>query len=320
VQFQHQHRSRRQFLQYSATAVAGAALLARARGVTEVAAQTPQASPVSLGDPTKRQGDYAEVNGARIFYQMSGQGQPMFLIHGYPLSGALFSRVRDALAAQYQVITIDQRGYGMSESPDVPDNIAIYAKDALAVMDQLNLDKAIIGGHSMGGPVTLEMYKTAPDRFAGMILIDTIAAPATAIEAGLWNGFATYAEQNGIDMMYVNALMKNMLTGKTRVNDPAQVNYLTAVIKQASKNGAIGGAKALATRPDYTQTLSQIQVPTLVFVGVDDQIYPVMISQMMQQAIPGAQLLTIPGTAHAAIFEAPDESANGILTWASAIA
>jgi pimeloyl-ACP methyl ester carboxylesterase len=243
----------------------------------------------------------------------------MLLIHGYPLSGALFSRVRDALAARYQVLTIDQRGYGMSEAPGVPDTIATYAQDALAVLDQLGVQQAIIGGHSMGGPVTFEMYRQDPQRFRGMILIDTIAAPASPIEAGLWQGFVTYVQQNGMDQTYFANLMKNMLTGKTRMEQPEQVTYLTEVMQAASVDAAIGGAQALATRPDSTAALSQITVPTLVFVGLEDTIYPFEIAKMMQQAIPNSTLSIISGAAHAAIFEVPDASAQAILDWANGI-
>ncbi|MGI8644654.1 MAG: alpha/beta fold hydrolase [Thermomicrobiales bacterium] len=316
------NQNRRQLLHRSALASAGLALAGSTRSVNAQSnGATPEASPQSatLGDPTAREGQFAEVNGARIFYQVSGEGQPMLLLHGYPLSGALFSRNRDALAEQYMVITVDHRGYGQSEAPAVPGDVAVYAQDALSVLDELGVDQAIIGGHSMGGPITFEMYKSAPDRFRGMILIDTIAAPASTIEAALWGGFADEAEQNGISMIYVNALIKDMLSGDTRLNHPEQVTYLTEVVKQASVDGAIGGARALAGRPDNTGLLGQINVPTLVFVGVEDTIYPVSISQMMAKAIPNSQLAMIPGAAHAAIFEAPDQSTQAILDWAAGI-
>lgn len=312
------HADRRSLLRRSVALSVGASIMALPTAAR--ASQSNQATPAAdLGKPADRQGEFVDVNDARIFYQESGEGQPMLLIHGYPLSGALFARNREALAEQYRVITIDQRGYGQSEAPAVPDTIETYAQDALAVLDALNIDQAIIGGHSMGGPITLEMYKQAPDRFLGMILIDTIAAPASPIEAGLWRGFGTYLKANGIDDGYVNALLKNMLTGTTRLNQPELVSFLTAVVQASSQDAAIGGAKALATRPDYTSLLGQIEVPTLVFVGVDDPLYPFELSQMMQQAIPNASLAMIPAAAHAAIFEAPDASNRAILEWANGI-
>ncbi|WP_309572666.1 alpha/beta hydrolase, partial [Deinococcus sp.] len=133
-----------------------------------------------------------DVNGAQIHYVSVGTGTPMLLIHGYPLSGELFARNRDALAAAgYRVITIDLRGFGQSSAPaSDPGSLKTYAMDALAVMDQLNVPKAIIGGMSMGGPIAFEMWRTAPERFSGLILIDTLANPAGIVEQNIWKGMA----------------------------------------------------------------------------------------------------------------------------------
>jgi pimeloyl-ACP methyl ester carboxylesterase len=183
-------------------------------------------------------------------------------------------------------------------------------------MSRLDLPPAIIGGMSMGGPIVFEMYQRAPERFRAMMLIDTIAAAAKPPEAGLWRGVAELVRQEGVGAL-PPVLLKDMLSGDTRVHQPAMEDYLTQIIKAASADAAIGGAQALATRPDYTSLLSRIQVPTLVYVGVEDTIYPVAISKMMNQAIPNSTLEMIPGAAHAAIFEAPERSAEAILRWAA---
>jgi pimeloyl-ACP methyl ester carboxylesterase len=120
-------------------------------------------------------------------------------------------------------------------------------------------------------------------------------------------------------MIYVNSLIKEMLSGDTRLNQPELVQYLTTVVEQVSEDAAIGGAMALANRPDFTQLLGTIEVPTLVYTGVEDTVYPFPISQMMAEAIPNSTLAMIPGASHAAIFEAPEESTQAILDWASGI-
>ena len=308
--------SRRDFFRISGVTLAGFAVTTTGCNFDD---DNGPLGPVTLPSPTERQGEFAEVNGARIFYQVAGEGEPMLLLHGYPLSGALFVRVRDELARRYRVITLDHRGYGMSTAPGVPDTIAVYAQDALDVLTAIGVEQAIVGGMSMGGPITFEMYQRAPERFRGMMLIDTIAAPAGPAEAGLWNGVAEMAQQEGVDSLPA-FLIKDMLSGDTRVQQPDLVGFLTAVINQASLDAAVGGARALATRPDFRPLLPQIQVPTLVYVGVEDTIYPVAIAQMMADAIPDSTLVTIPGAAHAAIFEAPERSVRAILNWAGGIA
>ena len=260
-----------------------------------------------------------DVNGAQIHYVSEGTGTPMLLLHGYPLSGELFSRNRDALAAAgYRVITIDHRGYGMSTAPtDAPGDLKTYAMDALTVMDKLNVPKAIIGGMSMGGPIVFEMYREAPQRFMGMILIDTIANPAGIVEQSIWKAMAQKATMYGPQSL-APELLKDMLTGETRLHRMADATYLTNIVKQASVAGDVAGGDVLANRPDSLPTLKTITVPTLILVGVEDTVYPPPFAVKMQQNIAGSSLVLIPGAAHAAIYEKAGAANTAILNWTRA--
>ena len=276
-------------------------------------AQAQEATAVSaLQAPADRQGEYAEVDGARIFYEARGNGPAVMLLHGYPLSGALFSRMRDALEKDHTVVTVDHRGYGKSEASENPGTVEQYAKDAIAVMDKLGIEQAAIGGMSMGGPIVFEMFRQAPDRFSSMILIDTIAAPASPMEAGIWEGSQKRIEEKGVEGI-IPFLMPQMLTGETRQTMPEVGTYLEGVMKNASKDAALGGAKALANRPDSEPTLDKIEVPVLVLVGLADPVYAFEISKKMAETIgDNAELAIIDGASHAAVFEKPAESAEAI--------
>ncbi len=272
------------------------------------------------GSDGGRQEGMLAVNGAQIHYVSQGSGTPMLLLHGYPLSGELFARNRDALAsAGYRVITIDHRGYGKSVAPaSDPGSLQTYAKDALAVLDQLNVPSAIIGGMSMGGPIVFEMYRTAPERFKGMLLIDTLANPAGIPEKSLWQGMAQEAQTNGPQAL-VNDLIKDMLTGKTRLNKPGDVKFLSDIVKQASVAADVAGAMVLAERPDSLPTLKTITVPTLILEGVEDTVYPPPFAMKLQQNITGSTLVLIPGAAHAAIYENAPFANRAILDWAKTL-
>jgi len=167
----------------------------------------------------------------------------------------------------------------------------------------------------MGGPITFAMHKKAPDRFAGLVLIDTAAMAASPAEAGLWNGMAEWVEQKGVEPI-IPFLLPQMLTGKTRMDQPEQVDYLKAIMMECSKEAAIGGAKALANRPDASGMLGQIKVPTLIVVGLDDPLYSFEVAQKMQKATEGSELHIVPGAAHAAIFENADDAGKAIADWA----
>jgi pimeloyl-ACP methyl ester carboxylesterase len=154
-------------------------------------------------------------DGARIHYEVPGQGTPMLLIHGYPLSGELFAKNRDAMSKRFRVIALDQRGLRQSTTPNDEASVEIYAQDALAVLDELKVDKAIIGGMSMGSPVVFEMYRKVPQRFTGLMLIDTTAKPANPGEAGLWDGMAKLVQDKDVAAL-PPVLLKDLLTGETR--------------------------------------------------------------------------------------------------------
>lgn len=307
---------RRRFLAASA---AGAAFAAASPVLAQ--AQSPSASDSvsSLPQPDQRKGDTFEHDGARIFYQKTGSGSPMLLIHGYPLSGALFGRVVGPLSQNHTVVVPDLRGYGLSHAPAVTSSVEVYADDMLALMDKLEIKKSVVGGMSMGGPVVLAMYKKAPERFDGLVLIDTTFKKASPAEAGMWRGAEPMIE-GGMEEDLTMMLLPQMLTGKTRQDDPTQVAYLKSIIKPASKVALLSGAKVLADRPDATAELATIKVPTLVVVGQDDALYSYESAQMMQGKIAGAQLHIVPGAAHAAIFENPGDAGGAIADWAKGIA
>ncbi|MEF2277384.1 alpha/beta hydrolase [Deinococcus sp. YIM 134068] len=257
-----------------------------------------------------------EVNGARIAYKSQGQGPAMLLIHGFPLNGEFFKNNRSELSKSFRVITIDLRGFGRSTAPDGNGSVQTYAQDALAVMDRLGVQKAVIGGMSMGGPILFEMYRRAPERFNGMVLIATTANPPSITEQNLWKGVGLQAQANGVPSI-VPDLIKDMLTGRTQQARPDLKAFLENLMRGASLNGVLGGSAALANRPDSLPTLRTIRVPTLIIAGGEDTVYPVVFSQKMQQNIPNAQLVVVPGAAHAVNIENAAAANAAILQWAT---
>ena len=275
-------------------------------------APPPTAEQAAQAD--QRQGAYADINGARIFYQVAGQGTPLLLIHGFPLSGQLYQSQLTGLSKYFTVITPDLRGFGKSLAPDSNGSIQTYAQDMLALLDHLGVQNAIVGGHSMGGQVTLEMYKEQPQRFAGMLLIDTNPTAASFVEQGEWQGYRQQGANAGVPSI-VPIVEPQLLTGVTRAVDSAKSATMANILAEASVNGVLGGGEALATRPDYTGLLGSIAVPTLVLVGLEDPVYAFPISQMTKAAIPNAQLAVVFGASHASIFEQPSLANQAILNW-----
>ncbi len=274
-------------------------------------------------DPPEMEEGFVEVNGANIYYRIDGDegDPPLVLIHGYPLSGQLFQEQRAGLSNDYRVITFDLRGYGQSTAPEgTSATIETYANDVLAAMDELGIEEAAIGGMSMGGPIVLQMFSQAPDRFAGLLLIDTIAAPANPAEAGTWTGLAEILQQENEVSALPPLIIDEMLTGEARMNEPALADSLISIMNEASFQAALSGLGALANRPDLRPVLDDVEVPTLVLVGLQDTIYPYEISQGMVDAIgENAEIAIIDNASHAAVFERGGAANDAIRGWADGI-
>ena len=269
-----------------------------------------------------RQGSFFDDNGTPIFYQVSGSGVPLILIHGYPLSGALFAYQQTGLATRFQVITLDLPGFGKSGAPagfgiSKAGSTAFYAHTVLDLMNHLGIASAVIGGHSMGGLITQEIYREAPQRFLGMILIDTIAMGASFIEQGEWAGYGIQATVGGVSSI-IDTVTPQLLTGATRTNDTAATTAIEDIIAEASLAGAQAGAETLAIRPNYTPQLATIAVPVLVIEGRDDPVYGFPIAQALAAQVPHGTLALIPGASHVSIYERPDAANAAIKDWASA--
>lgn len=284
--------------------------------LTTIAVALTVANQAATAPPSADGAQTAEINGAHIYYEVAGSGPPLLLIHGYPLSSQLFREQAEGLSDRYRVITPDLRGFGESEAPDSEASIETYAEDMLALMDHLEIEQAVIGGHSMGGMTTLEMYRQAPERFLGMLLINTTAAAPTIVGQSLWRGFAEQAEAEGVKSL-VPELLDEMLSGTSRANDKELVETMTEVIEQASVEGAVGGGNALADREDYSDLLARIEVPVLILVGREDTVTPVMLAEKLEQGIPNSHLVVIDDASHVSVIEKPDEANEAIRSWSS---
>ena len=261
---------------------------------------------------------YLSVDGDKIFYKVEGTGLPVLLIHGFPLSSALFAHQLAAFSSTYKVITIDLPGFGNSTTATAKQTETHYATELFALLDQLGIQKAVIGGHSMGGQVTLEMYREQPQRFRAMILFDTNPAAASIVEMAEWPAYGRMAKKMG-SASIAPSVVAVMVTGASIAAKPSLQTDITAIVSAAMPLGVAGGGNALTTRSNYTSMLASISVPTLVVEGQDDPVYPLPIAQALAAAIPHSTLAVIPGAAHASMLQAPGATNTAIENWIATI-
>ncbi len=259
------------------------------------------------------------LDGLSIFYHDEGAGEPIVLIHGFPLSSEMYQPQRAALSSRFRVITPDLRGAGRSDAPADGYSMDVYADDIVALLDHLGIGQAIVGGMSMGGYVVFALLRRHPERVKGVILIDTRAEADN--EEGRANRFKMIdqARNEGV-MQIADALLPKLLTERTRRERPELADWLREIMLGTPVDGIIGALQAMAARPDATDLLPRIAVPTLIIVGSDDPITPPDMATRMHSMIRDSHLVIVPDAAHAANVERPERVNAAIMEWAARVA
>ncbi|MEU6642026.1 alpha/beta fold hydrolase [Saccharomonospora sp. NPDC046836] len=242
---------------------------------------------------------------------------PLVLLHAYPLDARMWNGVRAPLAARTRVITPDQRGLGRTELPgtDRAPSLDDAARDVVALLDRLELDRVVLGGCSMGGYVTLAVLRTAPERIGGLVLIDTRATADTDEARATRLATAERAESEGVASWLAEAMLPNLLAAETLRSRPEVVGATRELIEAQQPAGVAWAQRAMAARPDSMDALRGADVPVLVIVGEQDAVTPPDAARAMAEALPSARLVEIPGAGHLTPLEAPDRVAGAILDW-----
>ena len=243
-----------------------------------------------------------------IYYEDHGAGQPVVLIHGYPLSGRAWDKqVPALLEAGYRVITYDRRGFGKSSQPAVGYEYDTFAADLHALLEYLDLRDAVLVGHSMGtGEVTRYLGHYGPGRVAKGVLVSPIppyllqaADNPDGVPQALFDGFAAAARAD--TPAWMKGFLDNFYNTETLlgtlVSDQAfQASWNLAVT--ASATAAVACIATWAT--DFREDLPKIDVPVLVIQGDADQVLPLdKTGRRLPALVNDARLVVIEGGPHA---------------------
>lgn len=251
------------------------------------------------------------IIGKELYIEDKGQGEAVILLHGFPLDHRMWQSQIDALSANYRVITPDLRGMGQSDVPTTNISIDQYADDILLMMDKMDIQKAALGGFSMGGYVAFALLRKAPERFNALLFANT-RPEADGPEARKNRMNMAVALYDKGAAAAKDAMLPKLLTEQTAKEQPALVESLSEVMGSMPAEGLVHASLAMAFRPDSVELLSLISVPTLVIAGEKDGIAPPDVMRKMADAIPGASFHVIPAASHLAPMEKP-EAFNALL-------
>jgi pimeloyl-ACP methyl ester carboxylesterase len=249
----------------------------------------------------------------------TGAGTPVVLLHGFPLDGRMWAPQVEALAGTYQVIVPDLRGFGAARDQAVEEaGMDLLADDVARLLDQRALDRVVLGGLSMGGYVALAFARRHADRLGGLLLFDTKATADTqeARADRLRMVERLLAEGNG----FLPELMLPRLLGKTSLDQrPELVQRVTAMVAEQDPRAVAGAQVGMAARPDATEVLATIAVPTLVVHGAEDALFDPEVGRELASAIPGARFLLVEEAGHLSSLERPEVVNEALLDFLAPI-
>ena len=225
------------------------------------------------------------------------------LVHAFPVGVRLIGPQLDAYAG-WRLVAPALPGFDGSDRLGTP-SIDAYARHVLALLDELRVDRAVVGGISLGGYVTFAVLRQAPDRVAGVVLADTrSAADGPEALAGRVRLLQTI-EQSGPAGVAAEMLPK-LLGQSTLERRPETSDRVKQMIRGQSAEGIAAAVRVLMSRPDSTPLLDHIRVPALVVGGEEDTLTPPPKMEQMAARIPDSTFVQIPGAGHLANFENPD--------------
>ena len=244
-----------------------------------------------------------------------GDGRPLVLLHAFPLSGEMWRPQIDAARLTHRVIVPDLRGFGETVGAVGGGSLGVMADDLVGLLDRLGIDRFIFGGLSMGGYLAFEILRRIDrSRVTGLILADTRAgADSEEARQGRLE-MADRAERDGPGP--IADAMVGRLLGSTSLQSRSElVEQVRAVIVANSGAGIAGAQRAMASRPDSTALLSDLEMPTLVLVGEEDALTPPTEAEAMAAALPAATLARIPNAGHLSNMENATAFNAEMLSW-----
>ena len=252
-----------------------------------------------------------------LAYIDRGSGQPVVLLHGFPLDHSMWSSQIDALSQTCRVIAPDLRGFGQSPlgNADPERGIALeqYADDVAALLDALEIREPIVlVGFSMGGYIAWQFARKYMSRLRALIQCDTRAAADTDEARANRLKMAEKIHEWGSGRVAEMMGPKLFAAGRFESN-PEIVQALRQVIASSSPAAIAAAQRGMAARPDMTSFLPTINVPTLIIAGAEDALIPPKEMQQIAATVPHGQYIEIPNAGHMTTMENP-EAVNAALT------
>jgi 3-oxoadipate enol-lactonase len=261
---------------------------------------------------------YAKTqDGVDIYYEVFGEGTPFLFLSETACDGAVWKIYQvPEFARDHRVVIFDYRGTGLSGKPSAKYSTDIFANDAVAVLDHLGLEGAVVCGHSMGGRVAQLLALDHPRKVSKLILASSGAAHPNE------RGIPLRIAKEMVEMGYQKYVREHtIVVGWTEVYARQHMDFIEKYLqmRMAKLCPVEFYFRHVLARQEHDSSgrLKDIKVPTLILVGDDDHFVVSDMSHragadILAQGIPNAQLVVLPGERHSYFYTEP-EKVHGII-------
>jgi pimeloyl-ACP methyl ester carboxylesterase len=266
----------------------------------------------------------AQVNGVELWYEMTGEGEPVLQIHGAGFGHFNFAPATPAIAERFRVIDYDMRGYGHSERPVQDYDMEVWADDAVGLLDALDIPRAHIHGTSMGGMIAIVLAGKYPERTTSVVI--NCAAAKLGVAGRLvfknWIDIARL-DPDGPGSRILAELIAWQALSKAFLETPegiAAVDTIQQILRDSNRVEVFTAACQAMCDMDLTSWLPRITSPALVLGGSEDHLMTPWDQgpggagqQAIFEGIPGAEKHVIEGSNHSTLFDNTDEHVRVVI-------
>lgn len=233
---------------------------------------------------------------------------PLVLLAPFPFDARLWGRVLDRLGGD--AITVDPPGFAGVPAEGEP-SLEAYADAVVDQLDAAGVHRFVVAGNSMGGYVAMAIAERQPARVAGIGLLGTKSAADAdqARQNRLQMADSAQSGTPGADL--VASMAEALVSDKTKHDDSEAMELVHMWLAEAPAEGIVWGQRAMAARPDRTEVLRGLQVPSLVLHGSADALMASETQKPMAKAL-GTKVITVDGRGHLLPLEAPDQTAAAL--------
>jgi pimeloyl-ACP methyl ester carboxylesterase len=262
-------------------------------------------------------------DGVRIYYEEHGAGVPVLLAYGIGGNAGMWQPNVHALAAHHRVILWEPRGHARSESPEDPTRVTFkhWVLDLHDLLDHLGLERAVVGGLSLGGGIATRFTLKHPDRVIALIVVDSSSAaglPLSVDNLIMRARSIKVTLEGGMNAMAEFALASNPnVAGRLKL-DPSARQEIVDYYRMLTPIGYAHSLRALLQMDYITDRLPEIRVPTLLVCGDEDQSLGPM--RVMEQKVKESRFVLLSPAGHFGNRDQPEAFNRAVLDFLTGLA